>query len=57
MSAAWSDHYVPREDLDRMLIDALTRARHAEPDGEDPDYGPHCRDTAAEEHGCGRWLR
>jgi hypothetical protein len=48
-----------REELDRLLIQALIRARTAEPVGEDPDYGLHCRaqDNAAAEHGVKRWLR
>ena len=51
--------YLTREELDRLLIDALTHARHAEPVGEDPDFGPHCRaqDNNAEQHGVKRWFR
>ncbi len=45
-----------RAELDRLLIDALTHARNAEPGGEDPDYGTHFRtgNTAPEEYGVKR---
>jgi hypothetical protein len=50
---------VTTDELEQRLIDALTAARRTEPDGEDPDYGPHCRDgqTSADEHGVKRWHR
>jgi hypothetical protein len=46
------------EELDRA-IEALNKARHAEPEEEDPDYGPHCwaQDSNAEQHGVKRWFR
>jgi hypothetical protein len=46
------------EELTERLVEALVRARHAEPDEPDPDYPQHNtgRD-AADEHGVKQWLR
>ena len=45
-----------REELDRLLIQALTAERtRPTTDEPDPDYPQH--NNAAEEHGCGRWYR
>lgn len=50
---------LPREELDRLLIEALTaeRERHLDDDPPDTWYASGAwRETAAE-HGVDRWLR
>jgi len=51
--------YLTREELDRLLIQALTAERTRPTiDEPDPDYPQHnAGRDAATEHGCGRWFR